>query len=55
LKAGLGAAERLTAAGFIGARELDDLLAEGLASEQLSEEEFWDAVMKETDAMLERR
>jgi len=32
--------------------ELDTLLAEGLASKQLAEDEFWGSVGKQTDAML---
>jgi len=32
--------------------ELDALIAEGLASQQMTEEEFWASVNKETDAML---
>ena len=32
--------------------ELDTLLAEGLASKQLAEDEFWGSVNKQTDTML---
>jgi Arc/MetJ-type ribon-helix-helix transcriptional regulator len=32
--------------------ELDELLAEGISSGELSEEEFWSSVDRETDAML---
>jgi hypothetical protein len=32
--------------------ELDTLLAEGLASKQLTEDEFWSSVSKQTDALL---
>jgi hypothetical protein len=40
-------------AGFAGTpEELDTLLAEGLASKQLAEGEFWGSVGKQTDAML---
>src|SRR2546429_7232893 len=39
--------------GFTGTpEELDTLLAEGLASEQLTEDEFWSSVTKQTDALL---
>jgi hypothetical protein len=38
------------------AEELDALLAEGLASEELlSESEFWDAVEERTSALLRER
>jgi len=32
--------------------ELDELLVEALASRQLTETEFWNAVTKQTDALL---
>jgi hypothetical protein len=39
--------------GFAGTpEELDTLLAEGLASKQLTEDEFWSSVSKRTDAVL---
>jgi hypothetical protein len=39
--------------GFAGTpEELDTLLAEGLASKELTEDEFWGSVNKQTDAML---
>jgi len=39
--------------GFAGApEELDTLLAEGLASKKLTEDEFWSSVSKRTDALL---
>ena len=39
--------------GFTGTpEELDTLLAEGLASKQLAEDEFWRSVGKRTDALL---
>jgi len=39
--------------GFAGtAEELDILLAEGLASKQLTEEAFWSSVSQRTDALL---
>jgi hypothetical protein len=47
------AVEQRTVPGFAGTQqELDTLLAEGLASEQLGEEEFWSSVNRQTDAML---
>jgi hypothetical protein len=42
--------------GFAGTREeLDALLAEGLASEELTEDEFWDSVNVQTNALLAER
>jgi len=39
--------------GFAGTpEELDTLLAEGLASKPLTEDEFWSSVSKRTDALL---
>ena len=39
--------------GFAGtAEELDTLLAERLASKQLTGDEFWSSVDKQTDALL---
>jgi hypothetical protein len=39
--------------GFEGTpEELDTLLAEGLASKQLTDDEFWSSVSKRTDALL---
>jgi hypothetical protein len=32
--------------------ELNTLLAEGLASKQLTEDEFWSSVTKQTNALL---
>jgi hypothetical protein len=47
--AALTAVEQRTVAGFTGSSEqLDALLAEGLASKELSESEFWDSVGKQT-------
>ncbi len=49
----LTAVEQLTVPGFAGTQqELDTLLAEGLASKQLAEDEFWSSVGKQTHAML---
>ena len=45
--------EQRSVPGFAGtAEELDTLLAEGLASKQLTEDEFWSSVSKRTDALL---
>jgi Arc/MetJ-type ribon-helix-helix transcriptional regulator len=53
VEAALTAVEQLTVRGFAGTQqELDTLLAEGLASKQLAEDEFWSSVGKQTDAML---
>jgi hypothetical protein len=51
--AALAAVESAAAPGFEGSQEeLEGLLLEGLASKELSEEEFWDSVDRETNAML---
>jgi putative addiction module CopG family antidote len=53
VEAALTAVEQRTVPGFAGTQEeLDSLLAEGLASEQLGEDEFWSSVNRLTDAML---
>ena len=53
VEAALTAVEQRTVPGFAGtAEELDTLLAEGLASKQLTEDEFWSSVSKRTDALL---
>lgn len=53
VEAALTAVEQRTAPGFAGTpEELDTLLAEGLASKQLTEDEFWSSVSKRTDALL---
>jgi Arc/MetJ-type ribon-helix-helix transcriptional regulator len=53
VEAALTAVEQRTVPGFAGTpEELDTLLTEGLASKQLAEDEFWDSVGKQTDAML---
>src|SRR5437016_9394542 len=50
VEAALTAVEQLTVPGFAGTQqELDTLLAEGLASKQLAEDEFWSSVGKQTD------
>jgi len=49
----LTAVEQRTVPGFAGTpEELDTLLAEGLASKQLAEEEFWASINKQTDALI---
>jgi Arc/MetJ-type ribon-helix-helix transcriptional regulator len=51
--AALVAVEQATIPGFEGAQqELEALLAEGLASKMLSEEEFWSSVNRRTNALL---
>jgi len=53
VEAALAAVEQRTLPGFAGTPdELDALLAEGLASQELSESEFWSSVNQETDALL---
>jgi len=53
VEAALRAIEQRTLPGFGGTpEELGTLLAEGLASKQLTEEEFWGSVHKQTDALL---
>jgi Arc/MetJ-type ribon-helix-helix transcriptional regulator len=53
VEAALAAVEQRTVPGFAGTREeLDSLLLEGMASKELSEDEFWKTVHKETDALL---
>jgi Arc/MetJ-type ribon-helix-helix transcriptional regulator len=53
VEAALTAVEQRTVPGFTGTQEeLDILLAEGLASKQLAEDEFWDSVSRQTDAVL---
>jgi Arc/MetJ-type ribon-helix-helix transcriptional regulator len=51
--AALVAVEQATVPGFEGTQqELEALLADGLASKEVSEEEFWASVNRRTDAML---
>ena len=53
VEAALTAVEQRTVPGFAGTpEEFDTLLAEGLASKQLTEDEFWSSVSKRTDAVL---
>ncbi len=53
VEAALTAVEQRTVPGFAGTpEELDTLLAEGLASKQLTEDEFWSSIDKQTEALL---
>jgi Arc/MetJ-type ribon-helix-helix transcriptional regulator len=51
--AALAAVEQRTVPGFAGTEEeLDALLAEGLASKELTEDEFWSSVNTQTNTLL---
>ena len=51
--AGLAAVEERIVPGFAGTlEELNALLAEGLASKELTEAEFWGGVNTQTDSLL---
>jgi putative addiction module CopG family antidote len=53
VEAALTAVEQRTVPGFAGTQEeLDTLLAEGLASEQIAENEYWSSVNGQTESML---
>ncbi|MFN0169181.1 MAG: hypothetical protein ACKV22_22385 [Bryobacteraceae bacterium] len=53
LDAALAAVEIAAGPGFDGPpEELEGILLQGLASRELSEEEFWDSVDRNTSAML---
>jgi Arc/MetJ-type ribon-helix-helix transcriptional regulator len=53
VEAALAAVEQRTVPGFEGTQqELDTLLADGLASKELGEDDFWAEVDRQTDAML---
>jgi putative addiction module CopG family antidote len=53
VEAALTAVEQRSVPGFAGTPdELDALLAEGLASGELAEKEFWSSVNRRTDALL---
>ena len=53
LNAALTVVEQAAAQGFEGTHEeLEGLLLEGLASKELSEDEFWQSVDTQTNAML---
>ena len=56
VEAALAAVEQRTVPGFEGAEEeLETLLAEGLASKELTEDEFWDSVNQQAEALLTER
>ena len=51
--AALAAVEQRTTPGFAGTQEeLDALLAEGLASKELAEDDFWGSLNAQTNALL---
>ena len=53
VEAALAAVEQRTVPGFEGAEEeLETLLAEGLASKELTEDEFWNSVNRQTGGMV---
>ena len=53
VEAALAAIEQRTVSGFAGTQEeLDALLAKGMASQELMEDQFWDSVNAQTDGML---
>lgn len=53
VEAALAAVEQRIVPGFVGTpEELDALLAEGMASKEITEQQFWRTVNKQTDAML---
>ncbi len=56
VEAALAAVEQRTVPGFAGSREeLDALILEGMASKELSEDEFWGAIRRQTDVLLTER
>jgi Arc/MetJ-type ribon-helix-helix transcriptional regulator len=56
VEAALAAVEQRAVPGFAGTPdELDALLAEGLASQELAESDFWRSVHTQTDALLAGR
>lgn len=53
VEAALTALEQRIVPGFTGTQqELDALLAEGLASPEMTEDKFWDSVNQRTNALL---
>src|ERR1035438_9190357 len=53
MEAALTAMEQRLVPGFEGTEdELEALLLEGLASKELTEDEFWDSVNRQTDGLL---
>jgi hypothetical protein len=56
VEAALAAVEQSSAPGFEGTQEqLDALLVEGLASEQLNEDEFWSSVTTRTTTLVTKQ
>jgi Arc/MetJ-type ribon-helix-helix transcriptional regulator len=56
VEAALTAMEQRIVPGFSGTQqELDTLLADGLASKEITEDEFWRSVNKQTDALVAER
>jgi Arc/MetJ-type ribon-helix-helix transcriptional regulator len=56
LNAALTVVETATHPAFEGRQEeFEELIAEGISSGELSEEEFWNSVDRETDTMLAAR
>jgi Arc/MetJ-type ribon-helix-helix transcriptional regulator len=56
VEAALTAVEQRTLPGFAGKPdELDGLIAEGLASGELAEQEFWNSVDRRTNALMTPR
>jgi Arc/MetJ-type ribon-helix-helix transcriptional regulator len=56
VEAALAAVEHRTLLGFHGTEEeMEAALADGLASKELTEGEFWESVNKRTDGMLADR
>ena len=55
VEAALSAVEQRIVPGFAGTpEELNALLAEGLASKEVTEQQFWASVDKQTDALLKQ-
>lgn len=53
VEAALTALEQRIMPGFSGPQEeLDTLLAEGLVSKEIAEDEFWSSMNKQTDALM---
>jgi len=54
--AALAAVEQRTVPGFTGTQQqLDALLLEGLASKELSDDEFWGNINRQTNALLTKQ
>ena len=55
VEAALAAVEQRSTPGFEGTPEqLEALLAEGLTSKELAEDEFWDSAIARTDSLIAR-